>query len=204
MKTCRTLTFAGCLLLTPVAAVAQTSTPTPAAAPASQAEYRLMTGDQLKIFVWRNPDLSTETPVRPDGKISTPLVADIQAQGRTPTELSQALQAALSSYIQDPVVTVLVKEFATPSSDTTIRVIGSAANPKAVPYRAGITALDVLIEVGGLTTYANGNRAQLIRKVNGNYVSYPLKLADLVRSGDLKANLELQPGDIIRIPQRGF
>lgn len=204
MTTCRAMTIASCLLLTPVAAVAQTAPSAPAATPAAQAEYRIMPGDQLKIFVWRNPDLSTETPVRPDGKISTPLVADIQAQGRTPTELSQGLQAALSSYIQDPVVTVQVKEFASPSSETSIRVIGSAVNPKAVPYRAGITALDVLVEVGGLTTYANGNRAQLIRKVNGAYVSYPLKLADLVKSGDLKANLELRPGDIIRIPQRGF
>src|SRR5690606_1754315 len=118
------------------------------------------------------PDLSTLTPVRPDGKISTPLVQDVQAQGRTPTELAAALKVALSAYIQEPVVTVLVTQFAAPTNASTIRVIGSAANAKAVPYRAGITTLDVMIDVGGLATYANGNRAELIRQVNGKYVSY--------------------------------
>lgn len=192
--------------MAPMAAAAQAapSDPTLVAAPASQANYRLGPGDQLQVFVWKNPDLSTQTPVRPDGKISTPLVQDIQAQGRTPTELGAALKAALSAYIQDPVVTVLVTQFAAPTNSAAIRVIGSAASAKAVPYRAGITTLDVLIDVGGLATYANGNRAQLIRQVNGKYVSYPLRLADLVKSGDLKANVELQPGDIIRIPQRAF
>src|SRR5690606_23864626 len=129
---------------------------------------------------------------------------DIQAQGRTPVELAAALKTALSAYIQDPVVTVVVNEFAAPTNSAAIRVIGSAVNAKSVPYRAGITTLDVLIDVGGLTTYANGNRAELIRQVNGKYVSYPLRLADLVKSGDLKANVELRPGDIIRIPQRAF
>lgn len=203
----RALKIAACLaLLAPMGATAQAASPDPAltAAAASQANYRLGAGDQLQVFVWKNPDLSTQTPVRPDGKISTPLVQDVQAQGRTPTELAAALKLALSAYIQDPVVTVLVTQFAAPTNASTIRVIGSAANAKAVPYRAGITTLDVLIDVGGLTTYANGNRAELIRQVNGKYVSYPLRLADLVKSGDLKANVELLPGDIIRIPQRAF
>jgi len=203
----RALKIAACLsLLTPAAAVAQAAPLDTAvvAAPASQADYRIGPGDQLQIFVWKNPDLSTQTPVRPDGKISAPLVQDIQAQGRTPVELAAALKTALSAYIQDPVVPVVVNEFADPTNSAAIRVIGSAVNSKSVPYRAGITTLDVLIDVGGLTTYANGNRAELIRQVNGKYVSYPLRLADLVKSGDLKANVELRPGDIIRIPQRAF
>jgi polysaccharide export outer membrane protein len=186
--------------------VAQTAPTDPAvlATPANQANYRIGPGDEIKVFVWKNPDLSTVTPVRPDGKISAPLVQDVQAQGRTPTELSAALKTALSAYIQEPVVTVLVTQFAAPTNSSAIRVIGSAVNAKAVPYRSGITTLDVLIDVGGLTPYANGNRAELIRQVNGKYVSYPLRLADLVKSGNLKANVELQPGDIIRIPQRAF
>src|SRR5690606_6346330 len=133
---------AACLsLLTPAAAVAQAapSEPAAAAAPASQADYRIGPGDQLQIFVWKNPDLSTQTPVRPDGKISAPLVQDIQAQGRTPVELAAALKAALSAYIQDPVVPVVVNEFADPTNSAAIRVIGSAVNSKSVPYRAGIT-----------------------------------------------------------------
>jgi polysaccharide biosynthesis/export protein len=203
----RVLKIAACLsVLTPAAAVAQTAPTDPAvlATPANQANYRIGPGDEIKVFVWKNPDLSTVTPVRPDGKISAPLVQDVQAQGRTPTELSAALKTALSAYIQEPVVTVLVTQFAAPTNSSAIRVIGSAVNAKAVPYRSGITTLDVLIDVGGLTPYANGNRAELIRQVNGKYVSYPLRLADLVKSGNLKANVELQPGDIIRIPQRAF
>src|SRR5690606_34191801 len=158
---------AGCLaLLMPMAANAETApapAPRPEAAAANQSNYRIGPGDELEVFVWKNPDLSTTVPVRPDGKITTPLVQDIQAQGRTPTELAAALNAALSNYIQEPVVTVLVKTFAAPNNVSAIRVIGSAVNPKTVPYRAGMTALDVLIDVGGLAPYANGNRAQIIR-----------------------------------------
>lgn len=203
------LKLAGCFsLLMPLAAQAQAVEPAaPAAAAAASVDttnYQIGPGDALQIFVWRNPDLSTEVPVRPDGKITTPLVQDIQAQGKTPTELAANLREALGKYIQDPVVTVLVKSFASPSNASAIRVIGASVAPKAVPYRSGMTALDVLIEVGGLTTYASGNRAQLIRTTNGQTVAYPLRLADLLKGGNLKANLQLMPGDIIRIPQRGF
>ncbi len=168
------------------------------------ANYLIGPGDELQIFVWKNPDLSVTVPVRPDGKISTPLVADIQAQGLTPSDLATALRTNLSKYIQDPVVTVLVKSFAAPGSAASIRVIGAAATPKSVPYRAGLTVLDVIIEVGGLTTYADGNDAQLIRTQGGANRTIPLHLTDLVKSGDLKANVQLMPGDIIRIPQRWF
>jgi polysaccharide export outer membrane protein len=172
--------------------------------PAEAANYLIGAGDTLQIFVWKNPDLSTEAPVRPDGRITAPLVQDIQAQGRTPTELAANLRQALSSYIQDPVVTVLVKSFAAPGNAAAIRVIGAAVTPKTVPYRAGITALDVVIDVGGLNIFANGNGAQLLRRENGAYRSYKLRLKDLVKSGDLQANVGLLPGDIIRIPERIF
>jgi len=174
------------------------------AAVSEAADYLIGPGDILQIFVWKNPDLSVEAPVRPDGRITTPLVQDIQAQGRRPTELAENLQRSLSNYIQEPVVTVVVKAFAAPGNSAAVRVIGAAVTPKTVPYRAGLTALDVLIDVGGLTMFANGNGAKLLRRENGAYQSYPLRLKDLVRSGDLKANVNLMPGDIIRIPERMF
>lgn len=189
----------------PLAASGAIPTPTPplgAAAP--DAGYQIGAGDTLQVFVWKNPDLSVEVPVRPDGKITTPLVEDIQAQGLTPTAVAAALGARLGRYIQDPVVTVLVKNFAAPANAAAIRVIGAAVTPKTIPYRSGLTALDVLIEVGGLNTFADGNGAQLIRKENGGYRTYPLRLKALVRAADLRANVNLQPGDIIRIPERWF
>ena len=168
-------------------------------------DYLIGPGDTLQIFVWKNPDLSTTVPVRPDGRLTTPLVPDIQAQGLRPTELATNLKQALSEYVQDPVVTVLVKEFAAPdNSSSAVRVIGSGVTPKSVPYRAGLTALDVLIAIGGLTDIANGNGAKLIRQEPGGYKSYPLKLGDLYHSGNLKANVQLKPGDVIRIPQSLF
>jgi polysaccharide export outer membrane protein len=190
------LAVAGLLLLGPAEAAAQGGKST---------NYLIGPGDSLRVFVWKNPDLSVESlPVRPDGKISTPLVPDMQAQGKTPTELAANLRDALKDFVQDPVVTVLVTNFAAPGNSAAIRVIGAAVVPKTVPYRAGLTALDVLIEVGGLATFANGNGAQLIRSENQTYRSYPLRLKDLLRSGDLKANVALMPGDIIRIPERRF
>jgi len=171
---------------------------------AEQGHYLIGAGDDLQIFVWKNPELSTEVPVRPDGRITTPLVQDIQAQGKTTSQLAADLTQALGAYIQDPVVTVLVKSVAAPTNAAAIRVIGAAVVPKTVPYHAGLTVLDVLIEVGGLNTFASGNRAVLIRNENGAFQRYPLRLNDLVRSGDLRANMTLQPGDVIRIPERWF
>lgn len=192
------------LLLMPLAASAQSNAAGGAMDAGAAANYLIGPGDELEIFVWKNPDLSVTVPVRPDGKISTPLVADIQAQGLTPSDLAAGLRTNLSKYIQDPVVTVLVKSFAAPGSAASIRVIGAAATPKSVPYRAGLTVLDVIIEVGGLTTYADGNDAQIIRTQGGANRTIPLHLTDLVKSGDMKANVQLMPGDIIRIPQRWF
>lgn len=189
------------LLLAPAFAQAQ-----PASAGSAQVNpsYIISAGDQLRVFVWKNPDLTVDVPVRPDGKISTPLVPDMQAQGKTPTELAASLRTALSSFIQDPIVTVLVTTVGNTTSAASIRVIGAAVTPKVVPYHAGMTALDVLIDVGGLTTYADGNGAQLIRTDATGSKTYPLHLADLVKRGDMTANMKLMPGDVIRIPERWF
>lgn len=167
-------------------------------------DYLIGPGDTLQIFVWRNPDLSVEAPVRPDGRITAPLVQDIQAQGLRPADLADNLREELAKYVQDPTVSVLVKTVAATNNSASIRVIGAAVTPKAVPYRAGLTALDVLIEVGGLNPFANGNGARLLRQQNGAYQSHPLRLKDLVTRGDLRANVDLMPGDIIRIPERMF
>jgi polysaccharide export outer membrane protein len=197
---------AALLLLSPIAAQAQNAgaAPSSSANATVAADYLIGPGDELQIFVWKNPDLSVTLPVRPDGRISTPLVADIQAQGKTPTALAADLRTALGKYVQDPVVTVLVRTVAAPGSAATIRVIGAAATPKSVPYRSGLTVLDVLIEVGGLSTYAAGNDAQIIRTQNGTSRGIPVHLADLMKRGDLQANVQLMPGDIIRIPERWF
>lgn len=200
------LSLIGLMALSPAAGAAA-QTPSPPRAESSIAtppDYLIGAGDLLEIFVWKNPDLSVEVPVRPDGKVTTPLVADVQAQGRSPSELAAKIREALSTYVQDPVVTVLVKTVAAPTNAASIRVIGAAATPKTVPYHAGLTLLDVLIEVGGLNTYASGNRAELLRYNNGSYRSQRLRLDDLVKSGNLDANVSLQPGDIIRIPERWF
>jgi polysaccharide biosynthesis/export protein len=168
------------------------------------ADYLIGPGDLLQIFVWKNPDLSTEVPVRPDGRITTPLVQDIQAQGRRPTELAAELRQALSEYVKEPVVTVVVKNFAAPGNSAAVRVIGAAVKPKSVPYREGLTALDALIDVGGLSSSARGNAAKLLRMEKDGYKSYPLRLKDLVQSGDPRANVKLKPGDIIQIPEGFF
>ncbi|HLI67250.1 MAG TPA: XrtA/PEP-CTERM system exopolysaccharide export protein [Caulobacteraceae bacterium] len=207
MNALRKLLAVGVLsLAAPLTALAQpvAVVSAPTSADAEAPAYVIGPGDMLHIFVWRNPDLSSDVPVRPDGKITTPLVQDVQAQGRTPTQLAADLKAALSNYIQDPVVTVVVRTFASPDNSAAIRVIGAAVTPKTVPYRSGLTALDVVIDVGGLNVFANGNGAELLRMEDGVYKAYPLHLADLVRGGDLNANMQMRPGDIIRIPERMF
>lgn len=205
MRSVRILKLASCLVLAvPVAAMAQSQSPPAATATAASADYQIGAGDVLEVFVWKNPDLSTSVPVRPDGKITIPLVQDTMAQGRTPTELAAVLQDSLARFVQAPVVTVVVKEFAAPSNASAIHIIGGAGVPKVVPYRAGMTALDAMIEAGGLDPYASGNRAQLIRTVNGRQTTSRLRLADLMKGAKMAADVPLMPADIIRIPQRGF
>jgi polysaccharide export outer membrane protein len=156
----------------------------------------------VNIIVWRNPELSTTVPVRPDGKISTALVADMQAAGLTPQELSNALQTAMTKYIRDPVVSVVVTTFQGAASEQ-IRIIGEATRPQAIPYRQGMTLLDVMIQVGGLTDFADGNGAVLVRGKEGGK-QYSVRLKDLLKRGDISANVDVRPGDVLIVPQGWF
>lgn len=166
--------------------------------------YLIGPTDQLQIFVWRNPELSTGVVVRPDGKISVPLIDDLTASGKTPTELSASIEEILSEYIQNPEVTVIVSGFVGPF-DQQIRVVGEAAEPQTIPFRRSMSVLDVMILVGGLTEFAAGNRAVLVRKeMSGTQESFRLRLDDLLKDGDVSANAYVLPGDIIIVPQSWF
>jgi polysaccharide export outer membrane protein len=180
--------------------------PLPPAPPASalpSAEYRIGPGDSLNIFVWRNPELSVNVPVRPDGRLSIPLVEDVVAIDKTPSGLARDLEKRLAKYIKEPVVTVIANGFVGPFTQQ-VRVIGEAAQPRALPYRADMTVLDAMIEVGGLTRYAAGNDAVIIRTANGEQITYAVHLSSLIRDGDVSSNVKLQAGDILIIPQRLF
>ncbi|MBV7534752.1 polysaccharide export protein [Duganella sp. sic0402] len=174
----------------------------PPAAPL-QADYQIGAGDVVNINVWRNPEVSLSVPVRPDGKITTPLVEDLPAAGKTSTELARDIEKALAKYIQQPMVTVIVTSFVGPYAQQ-IRVIGQAARPQALPYRQGMSLMDVLIAVGGITDFAAGNKANLIRTVAGKREIVPVRLQDLLRDGDISANVAVLPGDILVIPEGWF
>jgi polysaccharide export outer membrane protein len=168
-----------------------------------QSNYIIGPGDTLQIFVWKNPDLTASVPVRPDGLISIPLVEDIPCAGKTPTQLARDIEERLRRFIQDPTVTVIVSGFVGLYSQQ-VRIVGQAAQPKALQFRENMSVLDAMIEVGGLTTFAAGNRARLMRIVNGQQTTVNLRLQDLLENGDLSANAPLRPGDIILIPQSFF
>jgi len=170
---------------------------------ATTSEYRIGPGDNLRIFVWRNPEISTEVPVRPDGKISTPLVEDMVAVGKTPTELANDMEHVLATYVKNPMVNVIVTDFVGAFSEQ-IRVVGQAANPKALPYRSRMTLLDVMIEVGGLTEFAAGNRAKIVRRNGSDEQQIRVRLEDLIGDGDVRANMPMAPGDILIIPESWF
>jgi polysaccharide export outer membrane protein len=153
--------------------------------------------------VWRNPELSTSVPVRPDGKISIPLIEDLQAAGRKPTDLARGIEDKLKQFVENPIVTVVVESFVGVYGQQ-VKVVGEAAQPKAVPYRAGMTVLDLMIDVGGLTKFAAGNRAVLTRKTTDGVKTYTVKLDDLLKDGELKRNVPLMPGDTLIIPQSWF
>ncbi len=168
--------------------------------PATPAQYLIGPGDQLEIFVWNNPDLSVTIPVRPDGRISTPLVEDMQAVGKTPTQLARDLESALANFIKTPQVNVVVRAFVGTFAEQ-VRVVGKAARPMALPYRRGMTVLDVMIEVGGLAPGAAGNRAKLLRVSDGQKNEIRLRLENLMNDGDLSQNIEILPGDVIVVPE---
>jgi polysaccharide export outer membrane protein len=171
---------------------------TPATAP-----YRIGPGDRLRVFVWGNPGLSDEVPVRPDGRISTPLLEDVVAADKTPAELARELEQELSAFVADPLVTVIVTDFVGPFTQQ-VRVVGEAAEPQAIPFRDDMTMLDVMIAVGGLTEFAAGNRATLVRTADGKEQQYRVRLDDLVRDGDISANVAMRPGDVVIIPETFF
>jgi len=164
-------------------------------------EYRLGPGETIQVFVWRNPELSITVPIRPDGRFSMPLIEDITAAGKTPSELSRDIEIALAAYVQDPNVQVIAQVDGPGDPRQQIKVLGQATNPTSLSYRRGITALDVIIAVGGLTEFADGNSAVLVRQEGVEKVSYRLRLDDLVRKGDIAADRPLAPGDTIIIPE---
>lgn len=168
-------------------------------------EYVIGPLDELTIFVWRNPELGASVQVRPDGRITTPLITDMPAVGKTPSMLAEDLKLQLSQYIQEPLVSVIVNKFAGTFSQQ-VRVVGATAKPASLPYRANMTLLDAMIAVGGLSEYASGNRAKLIRfdKESGKQKEFALRLGDLLKKGESKANVMLKPGDVIIIPESMF
>jgi len=169
----------------------------------TDSQYLIGPGDAVNIIVWRNPEVSMAVPVRPDGKITTPLVEDLPAAGKTSTALARDIEKALAKYIQQPVVTVVVTNFVGNYSEQ-IRVIGQATKPQALPYRRDMSLMDVMIAVGGTTEFAAGNRASLIRNVDGKQQRFNVRLDDLVKEGDISANVPMRPGDVLVIPESFF
>ena len=188
-----------------LAGCAATGTPAaPVSATAVEPEaYLIGPGDNLQISVWHNPELSLAVPVRPDGRISTPLIDDEIAAGKTPQQLGRDIQERLKKFVTDPVVTVIVTNFVGAYNEQ-IRIVGEAVTPKSIPYEAHMTVLDAMIAAGGLTPYAAGNRAKIVRHVDGKEVDLNVRLTDLLKNGDIAANTDLRPGDIIIIPQSYF
>jgi polysaccharide biosynthesis/export protein len=176
----------------------------PAPGSASTADYNYIVGpgDSLNIIVWRNPELSMAVPVRPDGKLTTPLVDELLVQGKTSVEIARDVEKVLSKFVRDPIVTVIVTGFVGPYSEQ-IRVVGEAAKPQFLPYKQKMTLLDVMIAVGGLTDFADGNAASILRASEGSK-QYAVRIKDLIKRGDISANVEMKPGDVLIIPQGWF
>lgn len=166
-------------------------------------DYVIGPGDNIKVFVWGNNELSASVPVRPDGKITTPLVEDVVASGKTPSELARDMEKHLAKYIRNPVATVIVTGFVGRYNDQ-VRVIGEAATPQSLPYKESMTLLDIMIEVGGLTDTASGNSARLFRRIQGKQKEYGLRIDDLLNGGDITANVDILPGDVVIIPESWF
>ena len=184
------------------AATAREGTGTQAATQAVSPDYIIGPGDTLSVFVWRNPDLSVKVPVRPDGKISTPLVEDMVAVGKTPAQLARDIEKVLSEYVKQPQVNIIVENPV--SAYNQVRLVGQVVKPAAVAYHEGMTVLDAVLQVGGLSPYAAGNRAKIVRKVNGKETNIKVRLDDIIKKGELKYNVPLRPGDVIVVPESFF
>ncbi len=165
--------------------------------------YLVGPGDSLDIFVWRNPEVSQSVTVRPDGMITTPLVEDIPVSGLTPTQIARLIEEELRTFIKEPIATVLVGGFIGPYSEQ-VRIIGEASQPQSMPYRQQMTLLDVMIAVGGLTEFADGNGASIVRIEDGRQQQYGIRIKDLIQGGEIDANVDILPGDIVIIPESWY
>jgi polysaccharide biosynthesis/export protein len=165
--------------------------------------YQIGAGDSLTIFVWRNAELTSTVTVRPDGRVSVPLIEDLYAEGKTPTELAREIEKQLGEYIQDPLVTITVGGFVG-TFPQQVRIVGEATQPMAIPYRANMTVLDLIIQAGGLTEFADGNNTTLARSDGTTMNEFRVRLDDLLEDGDISANLPLLPGDILIVPETFF
>lgn len=205
MKKC--VTTIGVILAAVILAACSSNkvTSMPEAADASVlAEYRIGVGDALSVNVWRNPEMSLNVPVRPDGKISMPLIGDIMAADLTTEQLSQNITKSLTTYIRSPQVTVIVTNPSSSDFQRRVRITGAVASPQSIPYREGMTVLDLVLLAGGPNQFASANKAKLYRKVNNELKVYPIKLEDLINDGDVATNYPLQPSDIVTVPERNF
>jgi len=196
------LAFVAVMAALVVGCASQGYPPAPATAASDEYSYRIGPGDTVNIVVWRNPELSMSVPVRPDGKLASPLIEDLPAIGKNPTELARAIEKELAKFIRDPVVTVIVTGFVGPYSEQ-IRVVGEAAKPQVLPYKQKMTLLDVMIAVGGMTDFADGNGASILRAADGGK-QYGVRIRDLIKRGDVSANVEMKPGDVLIIPRSWF
>jgi polysaccharide biosynthesis/export protein len=201
----KSLKWAGIASATLLLISCASTTPYPAAPPLVDTQdhrYKIGPLDSLNVLVWRNPELSALVTVRPDGRISSPLVEDLVAAGRSPADLARDIEKALGKFIRDPIVTVMLGGFQGTYAEQ-IRIVGEAAKPQAVPYRQDMAILDVMIQAGGLTDFADGNAAVLVRGAEGGK-QYSVRLKDLLKRGDISANVPVRPGDIIIVPQSLF
>lgn len=171
---------------------------------AAETEYRIGADDRVQVTVWRNPELSTTGPVRPDGKITVPLIGDVQAGGRTPAEVAEQIKKQLSNYIRDPNVAVIITELHSAEYLSRVRVTGAVKTPKSFPYRQGMTVLDAVLEAGGVNDFAAPNRTKLYRKVKDKVDVLEIELGDILNKGQLQTNLPLRPGDVVTVPERLF
>jgi len=185
-----------------IAGCTATYGPAPTVAATPEYRYVIGTGDSVNVIVWRNPELSMTVSVRPDGRVTMPLVEDLPALGRTPTELARDIEKVLAKYVRDPIVSVIVAGASGPFSEQ-IRILGEATNPRALPYSQNMTLLDVMIAVGGITDFADGNKTVLVRGAEQSKM-YTVRLNDLIKRGDISANVDLKPGDVLIIPQSWY
>lgn len=194
------ISLSGCSLISQPPAVEEATAPTPS----NNAGYRIGVDDQLQVNVWHNPDLSVHVPVRPDGKITVPLIGDIQAGGRTPEQVADSISTALSAYVREPQVTVIVTELRSHEYLSRVRVTGAVRQPISLPFRQGMTVLDAVLAAGGVTEFASPDRTKLYRKSAKGVEEYSVRLQQILSRGDVETNYTLMPGDIISIPERLF